>query len=623
MSETLPLLQRYGFEPARMRFALRTALACCAAVMLAWLMGLEHPQWSGMSVWAASQPLRGQLLEKSFFRFAGTVSGTIVGVILISALQVHPLLMIAGLALWIGACTWIGNLQRGLVAYGTVLAGYSASMVALLTTSHPDQVLHLGADRLATVLTGVVVATLVGYLFAQRTEEADLRGRTTRLLRDLLRHLAEPPPRGSDDQRFLARFAAIEEDLDPHSAGSVRSRRDTRAVRGVLLATVPLLLRETGAHLDPRTAERLIAAADALEQGNVIEAADALAAEDAPELRDTLHNLAAALHAWTPASGVRPEQPARLKAFPVVLHRDWIGAREAGLRAGGAMLLFGLIWFVTGWNAGAYMLLGLSVMISLFSTFESPTITMRHIFAGQLVAVIAAVVCRWLVWPYADNEWQQILLLFPFILMTPLFIGHRNMAIAATDFNMVFLLLSQPHYPLTGDVQSSIVLGLAVLAGPLTAWAGYQLIFPINLQRRQQHLLAMMRRDLASIATTPEALDQQLVWRARIYHRVLRLVRVSEKLARADHKAQMTGRAMLLLVHAALRCHQLQHAAESLPSLRRAARLALGRLARIDDEPEQAAAAFEQLSRRLDTEDAVFMQQAAAAVARISGDLGG
>src|SRR5690625_7182160 len=115
-------------------------------------------------------------------------------------------------------------------------------MVALLTTSHPDQVLHLGADRLATVLTGVVVATLVGYLFAQRTEEAALRGRTTRLLRDLLRHLAEPPPRGSDGPRFLARFAAVEEDLAPHTARSVRSRRDSRPTRGVPLANVPPLI---------------------------------------------------------------------------------------------------------------------------------------------------------------------------------------------------------------------------------------------------------------------------------------------------------------------------------------------------------------------------------------------
>lgn len=611
-------LMHGGFEPARMRFALRTALACCLAVMVAWWMGLEHPQWSGMSVWAASQPLRGQLLEKSFFRFAGTVSGTVVGVLLVSALQIHPVLMILGLTLWIGACTWIGNLQRGLVAYGTVLAGYSASMVALLTTAHPDQVLLLGTDRLATVLTGVAIATMVGYLFAQRTEEADLRGRTTRLLRDLLHHLAAPPQGGLDDQRYLARFAAIEEDLDPHAAGSMRSRRETRAIRGVLLATVPLLLREHDASLSPQTAARLSATADALERGDLVTASASLAAEDTVEMRDTLHNLAAALHAWSPAPDANPEQPARLRAFPVVLHRDWVGAREAGVRAGGLMLLFGMIWLITGWEAGAYMLLGLSVMISLFSTFESPTITMRHIAIGQAIGVTAALLCRWLVWPHADNEWQQILMLFPFILMTPLFIGHRQTAIAATDFNMVFLLLSQPHYPLTGDIQSSITLGLAVLAGPLTAWGGYQLIFPINLQRRQQHLLEMMQRDLASLAATPAALAQPLAWQARMYHRVLRLVRVSERLARADQKAQVTGRSVLLLAHAALRCHELQQSSASPPPIRRATRLALARLTRIDSHPEHAARAFRHLSRRLDSEDALFMRRAAEAVAQSS-----
>ena len=138
-----------GFDLPRMRFAFRTALACVVALLLAWALGLEHPQWAGMSVWAAAQPTRGQLIEKSFFRFAGTVSGTIVGVLLVLGFEIHPAILVIGLALWIAVCTWIGNLQRGFVAYGTVLAGYSASMVALLDTAHPDHVFALGADRLA------------------------------------------------------------------------------------------------------------------------------------------------------------------------------------------------------------------------------------------------------------------------------------------------------------------------------------------------------------------------------------------------------------------------------------------------------------------------------------------
>lgn len=118
---------RMGFDRGKLIFAGRTAAAACVALWLAWLLGLEHPQWAAMSVWAASQPLRGQLLEKSFFRFAGTVSGTVAGIALVQASLIHPGLVVVGLALWVAARTGIGNLQRGFVGYGTVLAGYTAA----------------------------------------------------------------------------------------------------------------------------------------------------------------------------------------------------------------------------------------------------------------------------------------------------------------------------------------------------------------------------------------------------------------------------------------------------------------------------------------------------------------
>ncbi len=609
-------LIRNGFDPARLRFAFRTALACWAAVVLAWAMGLEHPQWSGMSVWAASQPLRGQLLEKSFFRFAGTVSGTLVGVLLVFGMQVHPVILVAGLAVWVGACTWIGNLQRGLVAYGTVLAGYSASMVALLDTAHPNRVLHLGADRLATVLTGVVVATVAGYFFARRLDEADLRGQIRRLLSDLLRHLAGQGAEQGGSADHLSRLAAIEDGLDPHAAGSLRSRRDVHLARNVLLAAVPLLVRDPVVGPDPAGASDLIAAATALEREDVEAAARHLRATDTP-LRGDLAALAAALAAWSSAASDRPI--ARRWSFraPVVLYRDWIGAREAGLRAFGAMVLFGTLWIVTGWTAGPFMLLGLSVMISLFSTFENPAITMRHIFAGQAMGVVGAIICRWLIWPHAGSEAQLIGLMLPFILLTPVFVGHRRTAIAGMDYAMVFLLLSQPHFPLGGSVAHSVAMALAVLAGPLTALLGYMLVFPMDLQRRQRNLIAMMRRDIAAIARSPKALDHRAVWQARLYHRVLRLVRISDRLARAEERAQATGRAMLLLAHVALRCHDVRASPDATPATDRAARVVLERLARIQTGSRQLSSALHRLARRTEGEDRSIMESAAEAAADI------
>src|SRR5690606_25691829 len=61
---------------------------------------------------------------------------------------------------------------------------------------------------------------------------------------------------------------------------------------------------------------------------------------------------------------------------PLALHRDWVGARQAALRAGGTLLVFGMVWAWTGSGLVAFGMLGLSVMLLVFSAFESPSHTM-------------------------------------------------------------------------------------------------------------------------------------------------------------------------------------------------------------------------------------------------------
>lgn len=40
---------RWGFDPVRLRQHLRTAFAACLALLAAWQLGLEHPQWAAMA----------------------------------------------------------------------------------------------------------------------------------------------------------------------------------------------------------------------------------------------------------------------------------------------------------------------------------------------------------------------------------------------------------------------------------------------------------------------------------------------------------------------------------------------------------------------------------------------
>ncbi|WP_353471206.1 FUSC family protein [Salipiger sp. H15] len=610
-----------GFDRPRLAFALRTAAAASLALIVAWLLGLEHPQWAGMTVWAASQPVRGQLLEKGLFRFAGTVIGTLAGVGLILAMQLHPALLVIGLALWVGLCTGLANLLRGFVAYGTVLAGYTAAMIALLDVGHPENVLALGADRMATVLVGVLAALLVGWLSAPVADGTALRARIRGVLADLCDQLAASAPDAEAAQRLVSAMAGVEEALDPHAAGSIRSHRETRASRALLSTALSALLwRRAHDEAGPSGAARLALteASVALRAGDSATAEAALSrAASLPGQSDALQPLAAALARWR-APENRPA-PTTGDALPVVLHRDWIGAREAAIRATGALLLFGALWQITGVAAGAFLLLGMSIMISVFTTFENPIGMLPFVFLGQFLGAATALAIRWMLWPQAAADWQLVAMMLPFVFAGALLAGHNRGMKVAFDYNMVMLLLLHPALPLTGSFATSVLMALAVVAAPLAALVAYRTVYPPTLRRKQATLARMMLHDVAALAADAGALRHRTVWRARLYHRMLRLFRLTERSARAQRDALDSGLALLDLGHAAMRAHEILAAPGTPPAERRALKAALARLARIPETPARAEGAFSRLARRATGPDAEIFRHAARSAAVLAG----
>lgn len=540
-------LQRLGFDQMRMSFAFRTAIASCIAMWLAWLVGLEHPQWSAMSVWACAQPLRGQLIEKSIYRVIGTMIGALAGGAMLAVSAVHPLLMVCGLAVWLGLCTWASNLRRGvLISYGLVMAGYTASMVALLDVSHPENVWALGWDRFQTVLLGVIVGSLLGYYFSKATARDSLRSQSLTLLSDVLRLQAQADITDKASNKLLSRIAELEDCLDIHSAGSLRSREFVRAMRRMLLSMVPLLLR----HADHGEANRqlLERAAQAVRDKNTAGGLAALAQlQLGAAERRVFDQLAASIHnvAEARAAGGKGDAPSRTPPLPELY--DWIGAREAGLRAGGSLLLFGLIWLGTGWAEGAFMLLGLSVTLTVFSSFENPTGVMRFVILGQILAVLATFACQILLWPYAQSQFMMLVMLVPFIFLSVPLQAHRRTVMASLDYSMVFLLMSLPVFPYQLDVTALVMKGLAVAAAPAIAIVIYMMVYPVNLARREEHLMDIMRNDVVDLAAKPDAFHKRLQWEARLFHRALRLIRMGSKLRGDAARAVEMSRAMLQL----------------------------------------------------------------------------
>lgn len=604
-----PVVERLGLDPSRLNHALRTALAACCAIMVAWLIGLEHPQWSGMTVWAAAQPVRGQLLEKSLFRVLGTIMGSLFGILLLILADGESWIIVIGLSLWVGLCAGMGNLLRGFVSYGVMLAGYSAAMVTLLHSAETGGTLAIGIDRMLTVMVGVMVALALGWVFAEAGNQDEtsyqVRRLTRRIVDDLSATLAGTARHQHQDHHLLlAEMAAIEDRLDAHAAGSLRSREAARAIRRLLSAQVATLLwmrrpREPGgnSHLIAALHEA-VTALDMPDQPERAEAAlrraAGLASGD-PALAEALNGLARSMAAQT-ALTARGHRPVTGAFSILVLHKDWVGAREALLRAGGVTLLAGMVWLVTGWEAGSLMMLGTAIMTTAFSAAENPVHIMRYVLLGQIIGVIGALACRWLFWPMMADEFGLVIAMMPFILFGGFLAAHRYAGLVGFDYNMVLLLLLQPSWPLTTSPAASLTAAGAVLMGPLIALAAYRLIFPMDGQRRLRTLVVMMIHEIETMAARPGAFRRRSAWRARLYHRILRLVRWAERVGNNKEQLINGSFAVLMLGSAILHIDELLGKAELPPGTVRRLRVAIGRLRKLGSDPQRAADALTRLA---------------------------
>ncbi len=619
-------LERLGFDTVRLRFTLRTAIAVCSAVMLAWSVGLEHPQWSGMTVWAASQPIRGQLLEKSLFRVLGTILGSIFGMGLLVVAGGQTWVIVLGLSLWIGLCVAAGNVARSFASYGAMLAGYSAAMVALLHSAQSTDPLAIGIDRMLTVLLGVLVALAIGWIFAAPGVPDDPARRAHRLSRrvldDLAAHLvgARPAPH-AEHQHLLSEMAAIEDGLDGQAAGSLRSREVIRAIRRLLSAQVALLLwmQRPSRHAENvPLVGALREAAEAYGEPWRPEAVDAALRRAAgfasdPVLHDALSGLAVAA---TRERAAEDDSPAGKMQPASVLHRDWIGAREALLRAAFVILAVGAVWLATGWQGGAFMLLGTAIMTTIFSNADNPALILREVLFGQTLGVAGALICRWLVWPLAQSEIGLVLSMMPFVMFGGVLLGHRRTSgPTGFDYNMIVLLLLQPSWPLAGSLVHSLTVGAAVVLGPAIGLLAFLLLFPVDGARRLRTLVAMMVHEIEAMATRRGVSRHRAVWRARLYHRVLRLVRWADKTGTSREEVVEGSLAVLMLGSAILHMDEVLQKPELPPKTARRLNAVLARLRNVGKKPKRAARALAAAAAHLAVAplvDAELLQEAAA-----------
>ncbi|MDF1897197.1 FUSC family protein [Rahnella contaminans] len=149
------------FSTGEMIYSLKTFIAAMLALYLSSLAGLPNTFWSLITVYVVSQPWAGMVRSKAVYRITGTFIGSSVAIFLLPPLVQSPELLSAALALWVGLCVFISQLDRTPRSYIFMLAGYTAAFIAFPGVAKPQTIFETAVTRVEEIFIGIMCATLV------------------------------------------------------------------------------------------------------------------------------------------------------------------------------------------------------------------------------------------------------------------------------------------------------------------------------------------------------------------------------------------------------------------------------------------------------------------------------
>jgi uncharacterized membrane protein YccC len=535
--------------------AARGTIAAVTALAVAVLLKLECPYWAAMTALIVIQPTRGLFLEKSYYRLAGTAVGSMAGMMLLLSSR-SPAILTILLSLWLAGCVGAGNLQYGLSSYGAMVAGFTGAVIALAGYNNPPHLNDLVFGRIACIVIGIVVSTTVTLFFTHRRSKRELLDRLRAAAVANIEWVALLM-RGGEEKELMAlrrdilvEIADIEGTLDAAWAGSLDLKRRKRHVRELIVSQLLLLeagklagdhlvrqdsghnpwreslarhLEEVALHLSEHGSTR----PDAAEIKVVLSETGVHAPLLGETLGELFHALQLVIDEWDTTTP-KTERPA---SSTFIRHRDWQESGRAALRAAAAISAVGAVWHFTGWAGGPLIMMATSIMVSIFSTHDRPTVMLSHIFCGASLGVAAAFLCRLLLLPGTSGPLAQGTIIVPFLMAGIVALSHRRTALGAMDFLLFFLFVMQPGLPAVPAARIFVTGGFACLGGIAVAILAFRFLLPIDPARRLRSILIAIVHDLNAMAAADSLLAVEKC-RARTHHKVLRMLVNAGKL---DH----------------------------------------------------------------------------------------
>lgn len=436
----------------------KVLLAALLTLWLAMRLELPQPSTATITVFIVMQPQSGQVFAKSFYRILGSLVGLTVMVALIAIFAQQRELFLLVSALWIGLCTVGAARYRDFRSYACVLAGYTATLIGLPATLHPEAAFMSAIWRVLEISLGILCSMVVSATLFPQTSTTAMRSalyqRFGAFAGFVLDNLG-----GGDRGKFEAANVAFASQAvglealrsvtrfeDPHmrlrsgrlsrlnnefmvlttryhALHQLLSRLRAQEADAVLRALQPcldelaqVLAPWRGQSVTDRDAERLAAQLEShrtrmmqrIRAGRaqlLAELDDPAALLDYNTAGELLYRLADDLYnyALTHASLAAHKHERENWKHGFSPKANLVASLVAGGRTALMVLVFGLFWIETAWPSGSTFVLNAAAVAALVSAAPDPAKMAMQMAVGTFFAAILGFSETFFVFPHLDG----------------------------------------------------------------------------------------------------------------------------------------------------------------------------------------------------------------------------
>ncbi|MCP1372539.1 FUSC family protein [Dyella lutea] len=586
-------------------FVGKSVLAIYLGAWLAMWLQLEQPSTTMITVAIVMHPHSGMVLAKSFYRTIGTLVGSLVGLALMSAFPQQRELFLLSLSLWVALCAGGALRYRNFMAYGFVLAGYTAAIVALPAIANPYGVFDSAVMRVSEVLLGIGVSALVSELVLPERLRPILRREARAHFAKFIAFLRNStagriPRQAMQDAQLASVRAAVQlEDLrssvifeDPEvrlrsrrmrllnqrymaAATSFQSlhhliNRLQRGGREAAATALIALYRPLAAALTPPPGH---AGDDDLQAlPPQLDACARALPGRAAALRQELNGAAcrefdtgAALLARlvdelaifvTTEHALRTGIPVKGGVEKVHFSRssDLASVGVAVLRTFLTMSTLSVFWLASGWTFGANAMLLAAIFSGLMAASPNPIGSVLHTLVGYAAGMLGAAITVFVLMPGGDGFTMLVASTLPLLLIGPYLSTRDTLPGVGAGYTLGFVYILALKNPMVYAPEHFFNDAIAQLAGLGLSGAAFMLLPGLSGTGWQRRRQLRRLRELVWTAAT-ESLDG-LLWRFESRSRDLLLQAVANTRPRSTESrtllawslaVQETGRALIEL----------------------------------------------------------------------------